>query len=85
MTEVASHPVTIGEKGRLVLPIDVRSRHGWEAGSQLVAIDTELGMLLVSVEDGLRWLRARWEGRDLVAELLGERRREVDAERGTEG
>ena len=75
-----SHAITVGEKGRVVLPAALRARHGWEPGARLVAVDTELGAVLVSAEDALRWLRARWEGRDLVGELLAERRREAEAD-----
>jgi hypothetical protein len=34
-------------------------------------------MLVMSVDEGLAWLRHRLQGRDLVAELLEERRAEV--------
>lgn len=80
MTAEAAHAITVGEKGRVVLPATLRARHGWEPGARLVAVDTELGAVLVSADDALRWLRARWEGRDLVGELLAERRREARAE-----
>lgn len=83
MTAV-THAITVGEKGRVVLPSALRARHGWESGARLVAVDTELGAMLLSTEDALRWLRARWQGRDLVAELLAERRREVLAEEVSE-
>ena len=73
----SAHAITVGEKGRVVLPAPLRARHGWDVGARLVAVDTDLGAVLVSAEDALRWLRARWDGRDLVAELLAERRREV--------
>jgi AbrB family looped-hinge helix DNA binding protein len=77
MGPAATHPVTIGDRGRLVVPQQVRERHGWEAGTALVAIDTNAGMLVMSVDEGLAWLRHRLQGRDLVAELLEERRAEV--------
>jgi len=78
MSTGATHPITIGDRGRLVVPAEVRERHGWEPGTSLVAIDTDAGLLVMSVVDGLHWLRGRLEGRDLVAELRDERRAGID-------
>ena len=72
-----AHAISLGDLGRLVIPIEVRDRHGWEAGTPLVAIDTDAGVLVMSADEGLAWLRGRVDGRDLVAELLDERRAEV--------
>lgn len=80
MTANAAHPLTLGDRGRLVIPIDVRERHGWATGTPLVSIDTEAGLLVMSADEGLAWLRSRYEGRDLVAELLDERRAEAELE-----
>lgn len=61
-----------------MIPLEVRTRHGWEQGTELIAIDTDAGVLVMSADEGLAWLRSRLAGRDLVAELLAERRAEVD-------
>ena len=74
---VHSQATALGDRGRLVIPIEVRDRHGWEAGTPLVTIDTEAGVLVMSADEGLAWLRARLDGRDLVGELLDERRAEM--------
>lgn len=60
-----------------MLPAEIRERHGWEAGTALVAIDTDTGLLVMSVEQGLAWMRRRLEDRDVVSELLVERRAEA--------
>ena len=80
MSPNVAHPLALGDRGRLVIPIDVRERHGWEAGTSLVSIDTEAGLLVMSAAEGLAWLRSRIQGRDLVAELLAERAAEAAAE-----
>lgn len=72
-----THATVLGDRGRLVIPLEVRERHGWQAGTALVAIDTDAGVLVMSADESLAWLRARLEGRDLVAELLDDRRAEV--------
>ena len=72
--------MSLGGRGRLVIPIDGRERHGWETGTPLVSIDTDAGLLVMSAKEGLAWLRSRIQGRDLVAELLAERVAEVAAE-----
>jgi bifunctional DNA-binding transcriptional regulator/antitoxin component of YhaV-PrlF toxin-antitoxin module len=80
MSTNVAHPIALGDRGRLVIPIDVRERHGWETGTPLVSIDTDAGLLVMSAKEGLAWLRSRLQGRDLVAELLAERAAEVAAE-----
>jgi bifunctional DNA-binding transcriptional regulator/antitoxin component of YhaV-PrlF toxin-antitoxin module len=79
MANVA-HAVALGDRGRFVIPSDVRERHSWTQGTPLVALDTDAGLILMSQEEALDWLRSRFEGRDLVAELLAERRTEVERE-----
>jgi len=80
MSTNVAHPISLGDRGRLVIPIDVRERHGWETGTPLVSIDTDAGLLVMSAKEGLAWLRSRIQWRDLVAELLAERVAEVAAE-----
>jgi len=80
MSTNVAHPISLGDRGRLVIPIDVRERHGWETGTPLVSIDTDAGLLVMSAKEGLAWLRSRIQGRDLVAEVLAERVAEVAAE-----
>jgi len=51
----------------------------WVSGTSLVAVDTGAGLILMSSDQALEWLRSRLEGRDLVGELLADRRREVES------
>jgi bifunctional DNA-binding transcriptional regulator/antitoxin component of YhaV-PrlF toxin-antitoxin module len=75
-----THAVSLGDRGRFVVPSAVRERHGWTSGQALVAMDTDAGLLVMSADEALTWLRSRLEGRDLVAELLADRRAEVERE-----
>lgn len=80
MARNVSHPVSLGDRGRFVIPSEVRERHGWETGAALIAVDTDAGLIVMSTDEALAWLQSRLEGRDLVAELLAERRAEVESE-----
>ena len=80
MSVTTTHAITVGDRGRFVLPIEVRERHGWEQGTPLEAVDSDEGLLVMSVAESLARLRARISGRDLVDELLTERRAEVERE-----
>ena len=64
----------MGEKGRVVIPAEIRARHHWAQGTPLVAIDTEHGVQLIAQEDLLAALRGSMQGKGTVAEFLAERR-----------
>lgn len=36
----------LSSKGQVIIPKEIRSRHHWEAGQELQAIDTDEGILL---------------------------------------
>lgn len=63
-----------------MVPLEVRERHGWNDGDSLVAVDTDDGLLVMGTDEALSWLQSRLKGRDLVAELLADRRAEVKRE-----
>lgn len=69
--------IRIGDKGRTVVPFDVRERFGWSEGTTLIAVEGERpndGLLLLSREAALELIRSQLEGQDVVGELLAERR-----------
>lgn len=72
--------VQVGNKGRVVVPASIRARHGWSEGSTLVALDTELGVLLADQGAVERLVRSRLAGHDLLADLLSDRRRDAALE-----
>ena len=75
-----THTVVVGDKGRVVLPAALRERLGLEPGSELVVIETEGGLALLTREQLRDRVRNELAGLDLVSELLDDRRRAADAE-----
>jgi AbrB family looped-hinge helix DNA binding protein len=74
----------MGDRGRLVLPAELRHALGISAGDELLARLDGDGVRIVSRRQLARrsrgLLRATREQRDLVAELLAERRQEAAQE-----
>lgn len=66
--------VVVGERGRLVLPASTRARRGIEAGTTLVLLDTEEGIVLFTREQLRDRVRRGLQGAHLVESLLTDRR-----------
>ena len=66
--------VTVGDRGRLVIPADVRARLNWDQGTVLILLETEEGAVLASRDQALSLFRKQLDGADLVSELIEERR-----------
>lgn len=69
-----TYAVPLGDRGRLVIPAEVRARHRWDQGTVLLMIETDGGAVLTTREQALALLRAQLAGTDLVDELIRERR-----------
>lgn len=72
-----TYSMAVGNKGRIVVPAGVRTRWGWTEGTTLVAVETSKGLLLTGRDEAEHLVRAQLAGRDLVGELLADRRAEV--------
>jgi AbrB family looped-hinge helix DNA binding protein len=72
--------VVVGDRGRIVVPAEVRERAGLSEGTRLVLIETPNGLILLTREQLKARVRAELAGLDLVKELLAERRAQADAE-----
>jgi AbrB family looped-hinge helix DNA binding protein len=70
----------MGDRGRIVIPADIRERRSWHTGTRLVAVETPSGVLLADRADLEDLVRRQLAGRDLVTELLDERRAAAAAE-----
>lgn len=70
-----AYAVTMGDRGRLVVPSDLRERARLHAGTPLLLVETEAGLVLLTREQAKARVSADLAGRDLVDELLADRRR----------
>lgn len=75
-----TYQVVVGNRGRIVVPAEVRERAGLAEGTALVLLETPAGMVLLTREQLRARVRADLVGSDLVADLLGERRSNAAAE-----
>jgi AbrB family looped-hinge helix DNA binding protein len=64
----------MGDRGRLVVPAELRQRAGLDPGTPLVLLDTERGVVVVTREQLRDLVADDLAGSDLVTELLAERR-----------
>ena len=75
-----THQVVVGNKGRVVVPAEVRARAGIDEGTVLVLLETPAGLVLLTREQLRQRVRDDLAGTDLVSELLAERRANAAAE-----
>lgn len=75
--------VTVGNKGRVVLPTAIRARRNWAEGTTLIVIESPTGVVLTSRDEAEHIIRAQLEGVDVVRELLNERRAAALGERAS--
>ena len=75
-----TYNLTMGDRGRLVIPIDLRERAGLEPGTSVTLIETSEGMVLLTRAQLKARVRADLAGLDLLGDLLQERRAEAAAE-----
>ena len=72
-----TYSVVMGDRGRLVVPAELRERLHLEAGSTLILLDTPGGIILATREQLMKLVREDLQGLDLVGELIAERRRQA--------
>ena len=74
------YAVTMGDRGRLVVPAELRARAGLDPGQPLVLVESENGIVLLTREQLKARVRGDLAGLDLVGDLLAERARSSTAE-----
>jgi AbrB family looped-hinge helix DNA binding protein len=72
-----TYTVVMGDRGRLVIPAELRERLNLAPGTPLVLFETSAGVVLTTREQLKKLVRDRLADRDLVSELLAARRREA--------
>ena len=70
----------VGDRGRIVVPAEVRARAGLAAGTPLVLLESADGLVLLTRNQLRARVRSELRGLDLVAELLADRRRAAERE-----
>jgi AbrB family looped-hinge helix DNA binding protein len=75
--------VVMGDRGRLVVPQEVRSHLRLEPGSTLALVETHDGMLLLTRDQLKALVRRDLEGESLVERLIADRMREAVDEAAT--
>jgi len=70
----------MGDRGRLVVPAELRQRAGLAEGTPLTMVESERGLLLLTRAQLTTLVRSDLAGLDLVGELLADRRAEASAD-----
>ncbi|MGI8723051.1 MAG: AbrB/MazE/SpoVT family DNA-binding domain-containing protein [Geodermatophilaceae bacterium] len=70
----------MGERGRLVIPAELRERLRLHPGAPLIMFDTPQGIVMATRDQAKQLVRDKLRGLDLVTELLADRRRQAAAE-----
>ncbi len=69
-----TYAVSMGDRGRVVIPAELRARMDLRPGSPLVLVETPDGVILASRSQVRELVQRRLKGPSLVEELLTERR-----------
>lgn len=75
-----TYNVVVGDRGRVVVPADVRARFGLDAGTTLILLTSPDGLVLLTRDQLRERVRRELDGLDLVGDLLADRRRAAVAE-----
>lgn len=70
----------MGDRGRLVVPAEVRARAGLDEGTPLLLVEAPGGLILMTRAQARDLLSRQLAGADVVGSLLDDRRRAADAE-----
>ena len=74
-----TYTVVMGDRGRLVVPAELRERLNLAPGTPVVLFETSAGVVLCTREQLKSLVRERLADPALVAELIADRRREAEA------
>lgn len=82
-----TYDVVMGDRGRLVVPVALRRDMGWDEGRRLHLVETDIGVVVMTREQLLTFVRADWQGKGagLLDELFADRRAEAATARAELG
>ncbi len=69
-----TYAVVVGDRGRLVIPAEVRDAAGIKEGTRMMLLPTRSGLVLMTRDQLRERVREDLTGCDLVGELLADRR-----------
>jgi AbrB family looped-hinge helix DNA binding protein len=75
-----TYRVVVGDRGRVVLPAELRARAGLSEGTPLALIETADGVVMLTRAQLRKRVRDDLAGLDLVGELLADRRADARVE-----
>ena len=75
-----TYSVVMGDRGRVVVPAELRERAGLVEGTALILVETSSGLVLLTREQLRERVRAELSDADLVDALLADRRAAAAAE-----
>ena len=75
-----TYVTTMEDRGRLVVPAEIRARHGLDQGTSVIFMESPWGLVLTSRDALLVRVQSELEGSNLVEELLDQRRRSAEIE-----
>ncbi|WP_456787170.1 AbrB/MazE/SpoVT family DNA-binding domain-containing protein [Cellulomonas sp. P5_C5] len=70
----------MGDRGRLVVPADLRAHLGLDEGTAVILVETAGGVVLMTRDQARRSIARQLAGADLVTQLLEDRRRDAARE-----
>ena len=69
-----TYSVVVGDRGRIVVPAEVRERAGLREGTPLILMESPMGLVLLTRDQLRARVREDLAGLDLVTALLADRR-----------
>lgn len=73
----------MGDRGRLVVPAELRQRQKWDQGTPLLFVETDRGVVLATREQAKSLVRDQLRGASLVQDLVSARREAARQEDAT--
>jgi len=75
-----TYTAVMGDRGRLVVPADLRAHLGLDEGAAVILVETSGGVVLMTRDQARQSIVRQLAGADLVSQLLEDRRRDAARE-----